>query len=275
MATNTLSRPAIQDSTKSTQAERIDQYSLWQIIGIWAVATLPMALLTWVVAPALIPISPLHPGLTFWLVIIAGMAWQFVVTLVILHHELGTLRWSVVPKRIWLQTPRDPKTDQPNRKLWWWVTIPVVIDTALVYFLGRYLDAPMAWLFPALKAPAYMDIMQLVSPQFVGQWWIMGIVLTSLLFNYFLGEELLWRGVLLPKMQGVFGKYDWVANAIVFGLYHVHKPWSLPSVMVTNLTYSWPAARFRSNWMSIVVHGLEGLPVLIMPLAVIMGLITK
>jgi hypothetical protein len=274
MATNALSQPAIQDSTKNTQAERIDQYTLWQILGIWALVTLPMALLTWVVAPAILPYSPLHPGLTFWLVIIAGMAWQFVVSLVILYRELGTLRWSVVRKRIWLQTPRDPRTDQPNRKLFWWVLLPVFINILLVFVLGGYLDAPMAWLFPALKAPAYMDIMKLVSPEFVGQWWIMGIVLVSFIFNYFLGEELLWRGVLLPKMQGVFGKYDWVANAVIFGLYHVHKPWSLPSVIVTNLTYSWPAARFRSTWMSIIVHGLEGLPVLILPLAVILGLMT-
>jgi len=274
MTTDTLVQPAIQAGVQRTQAEQIDQYTLWQIFGIWALVTLPMALLTWVVAPAIIPYSPLHPGITFWLMMIAGMAWQFVVALVILHRELGTLRWSVVRKRIWLQSPRDPRTDQPNRKLFWWVLLPVFIDTLLVYFLGRYLDAPMAWLFPALKPPAYMDIQQLVSPEFVGQWWIMGIVLTSLIFNYFLGEELLWRGVLLPKMQGVFGKYDWVANAAIFGLYHVHKPWSLPSVIVTNLTYSWPAARFRSNWMSIIVHGLEGLPVLIMPLAVILGLMT-
>ena len=274
MTTDTLSQPAIQDSMHRTQAEQADQYTLWQILGIWALVTLPMALLAWVVAPAIIPYSPLHPGITFWLMIIAGMAWQFVVSLVILYRELGTLRWSVVRKRIWLQTPRDPRTDQPNPRLFWWVLLPVFIDILLVFVLGRYLDAPMAWLFPALKQPAYQDIQQLVSPEFVGQWWIMGVVLVSFIFNYFLGEELLWRGVLLPKMQGVFGKYDWVANAVIFGLYHVHKPWSLPSVIVTNLMYSWPAARFRSTWMSIIVHGLEGIPVLIIPLAVILGLMT-
>ena len=275
MTTDTLSQQAIQERMNRTQTEQIDQYTLWQILGIWALVTLPMALLAWVVTPAIIPYSPLHPGLTFWLMIIAGMAWEFVVALVIIYHELGTLRWSAVRKRIWLQTPLDPKTDQPNLKLYWWVLLPVFIDTLIVYGLSGYLDAPMAWLFPTLRQPAYQDIRNLASPEFVGQWWIMGIVLVSVIFNYFLGEEFLWRGVLLPKMRGVFGKYDWVANAVIFGLYHVHKPWSLPSVIVSNLTYSWPAARFRSNWMSIIVHGLEALPVLIMSLAVILGLMTS
>ena len=42
-------------------------------------------------------------------------------------------------------------------------------------------------------------------------------------FNNFLSEEFLFHGVLLPKMKGsIFGRSrDWVANGIVFGLYHL------------------------------------------------------
>jgi hypothetical protein len=100
--------------TARDRAAETDQYTLGQIIGIWALISLPMALLAWVVAPALVPISPLHPGITYWLLMIAGMGWQFVMSLIILYRELGTLRWSVVHERIWLGMPRDPKTGQPN-----------------------------------------------------------------------------------------------------------------------------------------------------------------
>jgi uncharacterized protein len=55
-----------------------DQYTLWQILGIWALVSLPMALLIWVLLPAIIPYLPLHPGILYWLLIIVGMAWQFV-----------------------------------------------------------------------------------------------------------------------------------------------------------------------------------------------------
>jgi membrane protease YdiL (CAAX protease family) len=138
--------------------------------------------------------------------------------------------------------------------------------------LAGYLDAPMTWLFPALKRPVYADTSQLASPQFAGQWWLLGMILVSHIFNYFLGEEFLFRGVLLPKMQGVFGKYDWVANAVLFGFYHLHKPWMIPSIIVGSLAITWPARRFRSTWMAIVVHGVEGLPGLVIVLAVILGL---
>jgi hypothetical protein len=47
-------------------------------------------------------------------------------------------------------------------------------------------------------------------------------------FNTVLGEELLFRGLLLPRTQGVFGRWDWAANGILFALYHLHTPWVVP-----------------------------------------------
>jgi len=273
MTTDTLSQHAIQDSMIRTEAERMDQYTLWQILGIWALVALPMGLLAWVVAPAIIPYSPLHPVITFWLLMIAGMAWQFVVSLVIIYRELGTLRWSAIRQRTWLQTPRDPRTDQPNARLFWWVLPPLFFSGLVSIVLARYLDAPMAWLFPALQPAQYQDISKLATPAFQGQWWLLGIALVSFIFNYFLGEEFFFRGVLLPKMQGVSGKYDWVANSVLFGLYHLHKPWMIPSIIVSSLAITWPARRFRSNWMAIIVHGVELFPMLVMVLAVILGLL--
>lgn len=266
-----------QEITATTNLKQVsinsktEQYTLWRILGIWVLVALPMALLAWVVAPAIIPYSPLPPIITFWLLMIAGMIWQFVVSLAILYRELATLRWSAIRERIWLQTPRDPQTNQPNPRLFWWL-LPALFIAALVFtVLAGYLDAPMAWLFPTLQPAPFMDKSQLMSPEFKGQWWLMGIALVNCIFNYFLGEELLFRGVLLPKMQGVFGKYDWVANAVLFGLYHLHEPWSIPENIVGTLPLTWPARRFRSNWMALVVHGVEAPLVLVPVLAVIMG----
>jgi hypothetical protein len=149
----------------------------------------------------------------------------------------------------------------------------LLFDALVVIVLGTYLDPLMTWLIPALQPAPFMDMSQLATPEFHGQWWLLGLTLVSFIFHYFLGEAFLWPGILLPRMGGTFGKYDWVANAVLFGLYHLHKPWALPSIIVSNLAYSWPARRFRSNWMAVIVHGAEGLPVLVMVLAVILGLV--
>jgi membrane protease YdiL (CAAX protease family) len=91
-------------------------------------------------------------------------------------------------------------------------------------------------------------------------------------FNYFLGEEFLFRGVLLPKMEGVFGKWDWVANAVLFGLYHIHWAPSILSIIVVGLPGIWLSRRFRCNWMYIVIHGIEGIFLFMSILGVILGM---
>lgn len=248
-----------------------EQYSLAKILSIWAIVALPMPVLAFVIAPALFPHINLAPGIVFWLMMIVGMFWQFVVSLSIVYTELGTLRWSAIRERTWLTMPRVPQTGQPKARLFWWL-LPTLLFTGLVILgLGSSLESGVARLFPFLAAMPSPNLDQLVVPEFVGAWWLVGLALVSIALNYFLGEEFLFRGVLLPKMQGAFGKWDWVANAILFGFYHLHKPLAIPTIILSSLAYTWASRRFRSNWFAVVLHGFEGLFVLIPVLAVVTG----
>jgi membrane protease YdiL (CAAX protease family) len=262
--TNTQTLAAQLDDQASSK-----QYSLTKILAIWASVTAPMAVLTFVVAPAIMARTSLYPGLVYWMVVIVGMMLQFVVSLAILRHELGGLHWPSIKKRIWLNLPRDPRTGKTRKVLFLWV-VPAIAANVLGGYLATYLDAAWTNLVPGLHEPSYAQIQGLADPQFQGQWWILGLTLTSMLFNYFLGEELLFHGVLLPRMAGVFGRWDWVANTVLFGLYHVHKIWFWPSMIASSFGYAWAARRFRSLWMSVIVHGIEGY-FIVMVVAVLAG----
>jgi membrane protease YdiL (CAAX protease family) len=262
--TNTQSLPAQLDVPASSK-----QYSLKKILAIWASVTVPMFLLAWVVAPAIIPHTSLHPGLVHWMLMVAGMMWQFVVSLAVLRHELGGLHWPALKKRIWLNVPRDPRSGKPRKILFLWA-LPALAAVGLGAYLGSWLDTAWTNWLPFLHEPSYTNAQSLADPKFQGQWWILGLALTSMLFNYVLGEELLFRGVLLPRMGGVFGRWDWVANAVLFGLYHVHKIWAWPSMITTAFGLSWAARRYRSFWLGVIVHGVEGFFVL-MIVAVLAG----
>jgi uncharacterized protein len=92
-------------------------------------------------------------------------------------------------------------------------------------------------------------------------------------FNTVLGEEFLFRGVLLPKMNAVFGRWDWLANGVLFGLYHLHQPWGiLGSIGTGALLYALPAKHFRSTWMPIVVHSAQSVYFLFLILGLVLGL---
>ena len=251
-------------------ADSSAQYSLLKILGIWASVTAPMAVLAFVVAPAVMPHTSLHPGIVYWIAMVVGMMWQFVVSVAVLRHELGGLRWAAIKQRIWLNLPREPRTGRPRKRLFVWV-VPAIAANFLGGYLATRLDTAWTNWLPALREPSYTQIRGLVDPQFKGAWWLLGLTLVSLAFNYVLGEELLFRGVLLPKMNGVFGRWDWVANTVLFGLYHVHKIWFWPSMIASSFGMSWAVRRYRSFWMGVIVHGIEGY-FIVLVLAVILGL---
>ena len=64
--TTTQSLPA------QRRAKNSAQYSLPKILGIWASVTVPMAVLAFVVAPAIMPHTSLHPGIVHWIAIVVG-----------------------------------------------------------------------------------------------------------------------------------------------------------------------------------------------------------
>lgn len=259
--------------TNSTAAQSNSQYSLAKILGIWAIVSLPMPVVMFVIAPALISHVNMHPAIFIWLLIIGGYVWQFIVSLWIIYHELGTLRWAAIRKRTWLNMPRDPDTGETRARLFWWLAPAALFILILEFGIGGFLDSAVARFFPFLsKLPTSIDFDQIMVPEFIGAWWLLGLALVNFAFNYFLGEEFLFRGVLLPKMHGVFGKWDWVANAALFGMLHLDSPLRIPKVMLSTLAYTWPSRRFRSNWFAIILHSVEGLFVIGAVLAVVTGL---
>jgi CAAX protease family protein len=90
-----------------------------------------------------------------------------------------------------------------------------------------------------------------------GNWGWFGLVVVLGLFNTVLGEELLFRGFLLPRMQGAFGRGDWIANGVLFAGYHLHIPWAIPTALLDTFILAYPSKRYRSAWIGIAVHSAQ------------------
>src|SRR5215212_11199557 len=100
-------------------SEMGEQYSLGRILGIWALATVPMGILSWIIFPAVSPdfnSDPLEFGVTRIVLLALGLVWLFVLSMIIVRREEGELRWATVKRRLRLNAPRDPATGQPPRK---------------------------------------------------------------------------------------------------------------------------------------------------------------
>jgi hypothetical protein len=249
-----------------------EQYSLAQILGIWLLAAAPMGVLIWVVFPALKDRVGMQTEILFFALNVAGLMWQVVLSLAILYRETGTLRLGTIRGRTWRQKPRDPKTGEPRGILWLWL-IPILV---VEFVLAMGVEPPVAeaWtsLFPFFAEPVSLDALAETPEQFVGAWSLVVLQVLLLVGNYWLGEEFLFRSVLLPKMNGVFGRWDWLANAVLFATYHWHKPSVLLSAILTGSLFAYTTKRWRTAWFGLIPHAAEGVFILFVILGIVLGL---
>lgn len=263
------------NTTTSTQSN--GQYSLIQIFGIWLAAGVPMWLLGWVAYPAMSTgLSPTDAGLMRIKLLTGGLVWEFVLAMIILYREEGNIRISTIRRRFWLNHPVSQKTGETKKSLWWWIIPLILLTAALEIGLGPVLTNLWESIFPFFAAPAGYDAAEMFAPelqsQWVGAWGLVGLFIVFQLFNTFLGEEFIFRGVLLPKMNGVFGKWDWVANGVIFSLYHLHQPWGILASLPANLIFAYSGKHFRSNWFPIILHSGQSIFFLFLLLGLVLGL---
>jgi membrane protease YdiL (CAAX protease family) len=268
-------------SQANAGTEMGDQYSLPSILGIWALAAIPMAILSWIVFPALSPASssdPLGAGVTRIVLLTCGLIWLFVLSMIIVRQEEGDLRWATVKRRLRLNPPRDPRTGETRRRLWLWVIPFLIASVVWDNSLRSYVNDLSVSIFPFLAEPAgYSFDAVFASPEIldrlVGAWWFFGLFVVFSVFNTILGEEFLFRGVLLPKMEGVFGKWSWLANGVLFGFYHVHQPWGIVESAIGGVFFlAYPSWRFRSTWLGIIVHSAQSVFFAFLILGIVLGL---
>jgi hypothetical protein len=76
-----------------------------------------MAVLFWGIGPLLAHLLDGPSALVRALILVmtAGLAWQFVLVLVLVRREQGALRWSVVKDALWLHAPRSPRRGRRSR----------------------------------------------------------------------------------------------------------------------------------------------------------------
>ncbi|WP_138760503.1 CPBP family intramembrane glutamic endopeptidase [Modestobacter altitudinis] len=249
----------------ASQPVQIRQYTVAGVLGTWAAAALPMAALWWAIGPLLARALDGSTALTRALILVstAGLAWQFLLVLILVQREQGSLRWAVVKDALWLHAPRSPRTGRRGR--WaWLVVIPLVIGFGIEEELPTLPKPEGRNLGVFLGSDAGQSFLS-------GNWGWFAILAAMVVFNTVLGEELLFRGLLLPRMQGAFGRWDWAANGTLFAVYHLHMPWAIPWTLLDAFLLSYPSKRYNSALIGIAVHSAQSVVILGLALALVLS----
>lgn len=99
-----------------------------------------------------------------------------------------------------------------------------------------------------------------------GAWWVAGYYVVFLLVANVAGEELWWRGYVLPRQELAFGRFAWLVHGVLWSLFHLFIQPTLADTLrmtITGVALAYVAQRTHNTWPGIVGHVFGNLPLLL------------
>jgi membrane protease YdiL (CAAX protease family) len=100
-------------------------------------------------------------------------------------------------------------------------------------------------------SPAFLSFEPLTN----GRYWLLLVWIPYWILNI-LGEEFLWRGVMLPRQEVAFGKYTWIVHGFGWSLFHIAFGWQLLITMIPVIfIQSYILQKTKNSWNGVIIHG--------------------
>jgi len=238
-------------------------------------------------------------GISWWrifhLLLVLPLALMLVAALLGAAIDLQSVSWKGVQQRLRLSTP--------SGVVWLWAAAlsgfmyggnwADLIAVAVSWFAQWKEKTTQKWLFvailiavfvkrnaaifqPALQSVTFFNPSGFYSEFFghfgphdlmglplQGAWWIPVYYAVVMLVCNIGGEELWWRGYVLPKQELAFGRTAWFVHGISWSIFHLFMQptlWDTVRMAITGVALSFVAQRTKSTWPGIVGHSFGNLP---------------
>ncbi|MCD4793708.1 MAG: CPBP family intramembrane metalloprotease [Bacteroidales bacterium] len=209
--------------------------------AIYIPAALLMYFLTKYLIPYLSEITGLETILFWFIVAASGIFFPLIITAIMILKFEGLK----ISKNTWIQRLRFRKITKKD--ILWSIgglilvgIISVIIMKGLELVIGKF-D----------HSPAFMSF----EPLTKGRYWLLLVWFPYWILNI-LGEEILWRGVMLPRQETAFGKYAWVIHGFGWGLFHIAFGWQLLITLIPLIfIQSYVVQRTKNSWTGVIMHG--------------------
>ncbi len=222
--------------------------------AIFMTLSLVMGSFIYVLIPALIERGWSGPYAVM-LPLCAGFLLMFAITYAGLRSEGAARNWK---ERLRLTRPS-------SGDIAWGVALGLSMIASVVLIEGYVQHFILANV--AIRPPQwFLDVLKTSGTVFgapgLGRWDFLSMHLVLFAFNIF-GEELLFRGYLLPRQERFGYTYAWVLNGLQWTAFHWFWFHILPAILPTSLLLAWITLRRKSTWCAVIGHGmLNGLAVI-------------
>jgi membrane protease YdiL (CAAX protease family) len=196
------------------------------LIGSFAIY-IPASLLMYYLTKYLIPYLSNATGLEtilFWFIVAGiGIFTPLIITALLILKSEGYR----INKSTWTDRLRFRKITKPDL-IWCFLglvlvgVLSIMIIKSLELAIGKFDHSP--------------DFMSF-EPLTKGRYWLLLVWAPYWILNI-LGEEFLWRGVMLLRQEVAFGKHAWLIHGFGWGLFHIGFGWQL---LITLIPLLWNA----------------------------------
>ena len=209
---------------------------------IFGIASTALFLETKFLIPFLSKQTGLEPVIFWFIVASIGIF----LPLLVLAYFLIRSEEVKIDKHIWEDRLRFKKM---NKADWRWSIGSVFIIGILSFAIIKLLE------FLTGKVETHPSFMYF-EPLTPDRYWILLIWFPYWLLNI-MGEEILWRGVILPRQELVFRKNAWLIHGICWGIFHITFGLHLLlSLMPILFIQSYVVQRRKNSWVGVVIHAV-------------------
>ncbi len=110
---------------------------------------------------------------------------------------------------------------------------------------------------PALLDPHFSltsaALDNMVGGQILGNWRVVVLYAIMLFFNI-VGEELWWRGYILPRQEKRYGRFTWVWHGLLWTSFHTFIWWDMIGLLPVCLGIAYVSQRTKNNWPAFIAH---------------------
>ncbi len=134
-----------------------------------------------------------------------------------------------------------------------WVIGSVV---CIAIFSSAIIRGMEAYLGTADYQPSFMRF----EPLTPGRYWLLLVWFPYWLLNI-MGEEILWRGVLLPRQEARAGKFGWLLNGFGWMIFHLAFGWQLLLTLLPTLfILPYAVQKQKNSWVGVAIHAVVNGP---------------
>jgi membrane protease YdiL (CAAX protease family) len=125
------------------------------------------------------------------------------------------------------------------------------------------------WLTPGLNFDTALFSDYIGAP-LKNNWGVAFLFIVMLFFNI-AGEELWWRGYILPRQEQVHGRWTWLIQGLLWLFWHVaFYPWQIFALLPICLALPYIAQRRKNTWVALIIHSQNAI-VFLLILAMVLG----